>query len=134
MTTVCRVEDVLGSGPYKASGVYEVDDFARELGWAHNDGDERIGVANDGFPLYALYMEGVNAGWVCGFDSLTSCAWWFDGWLAELDAHGYHVSEYAADEVLTGYSGEQVLFKRGTLLRTIPCSTLDHANMTQTGA
>lgn len=88
-----------GNGPYN-NGAHSL----HEMLYAHCDDESRPGPQNDGLPWDFPYS------WLFGFDSKDDLAAWFDGWLEELDAHGYVVSLFSVPpaDILRG--GHQVIF------------------------
>lgn len=107
-TTVYRVEDCDGGGPYRRNHRSRHKAIAG-MAEQHCDHVEHPTPSND--------VPGAPHGWLwdwdaylCGFASVADALQWFHGWLAGLHQAGFRLSTYEVDSRWVERGSRQVLF------------------------
>lgn len=119
-TTVYRVEDAEGLGPYKFR-----DDTALETMYsAHADSPYHPQPEDDGVNI----LDIADKSFFYAFTSLDQLAEWFAGYGEELAQCGYFISEYAVPSNHTVHGSRQVLFRKvyAAFRNTFPAQCLDN--------
>lgn len=106
-TTVYRVENAVGDGPYREGHKTERQiSLTYTMCFTHND-SEHPSPAEDGI------RTGFGANkFVCAFGSRAELASWFDGYFDQLDDAGYTVVEYLVNIGDIKYGRKQCMFDR----------------------